>query len=317
MRGILITCTVLATVSISTASQPGQPLDCSDWAFVAPGITCGVAVPYGGCPDAGPSPPPICVNAGGAAALSDGRIVGFESADLPYSCGPTWTWPPQQVRLVAYRGNVPEIIAHVNERCVSAHRMDRIITNGLVHDVTNGVLHGLFRVSCESDGAESCPMDYDRDGTVDADPGATKVVWTFSGFPTLFDMLHSFAPNRLSTGFRVPSSPEGFPAADYFDTYSGEITRPLDLSQAHPLQCAYPSAPPQRGDYEAITAPVPTPAPGHANYILTSVTYQSQTRAGRQAIDGHLHGRDASSLPPCVIETKDASVQTTTASVQR
>ncbi len=65
-----------------------------------------------------------------------------------------------------------------------------------------------------------------------------------------------------------------------------------------PRDCA-----PALGDYMSIAAPVPTPAAGHANYVLTAVTYQEQTRAGRQAIDGTVYGRDASPLPECVVRT--------------
>src|SRR5438876_7974066 len=34
------------------ASQPGQPLDCSDWVFLRPGLGCSEVVPYP-CPNVG------------------------------------------------------------------------------------------------------------------------------------------------------------------------------------------------------------------------------------------------------------------------
>ncbi|MFN7967232.1 MAG: hypothetical protein U0V87_16230 [Acidobacteriota bacterium] len=120
------------------------------------------------------------------------------------------------------------------------------------------------------------------------------------GFTTLYDIQQSFVPPAdTQIGFRTPVMPDGLGGADRFDTYWGEITQPLDLANAHPLQCAYPVVAPNAGDYLTITTPVPTPAAGAANYVLTSVAYQGETRAGRRASGGKQMGRDASRLPRC------------------
>ena len=122
------------------------------------------------------------------------------------------------------------------------------------------------------------------------------------GFTTLFEILQSYQPSTVHFAITVPYMPEGLRAADRFDTYWGWVTRPLDLSQAHTLQCAYPDHQPQVGEFLTFPDAAPTPSPGQAVYYLTSVTYQGQTRAGRQALDGRLSGRDATALPACTLE---------------
>ena len=40
---------VVAAIVLATparASEPGQPLDCSDWVFLEPGLTCTTLIPY-------------------------------------------------------------------------------------------------------------------------------------------------------------------------------------------------------------------------------------------------------------------------------
>ena len=36
------------------ASEPGQPLDCSDWVFLKPGLSCTTIFPRGQCIEASP-----------------------------------------------------------------------------------------------------------------------------------------------------------------------------------------------------------------------------------------------------------------------
>ena len=119
----------------------------------------------------------------------------------------------------------------------------------------------------------------------------------FSGFTTTFDVLQTYTPQL---GFRVPHMPKGMPAADKFDTYWGPLTKPLDFTQARPLQCGYPAAPPHVGDYLTVADPLPTPTPGSGYYYVTSATYQGQTRYGRRTTKGKLSGRDPALLPGCV-----------------
>ena len=78
---------------------------------------------------------------------------------------------------------------------------------------------------------------------------------------------------------------------------------PLDFTNAHPLKCDYPAAPPHVGDYLTVADTVPTPAPGHGVYFVTAATYQGVTRYGRKTTAGHLSGRDPAVLPACTPST--------------
>ena len=71
--------------------------------------------------------------------------------------------------------------------------------------------------------------------------------------------------------------PEGFQFADYFDTYYGVLEQPIDFKKAQPLQCGYPGASPEVGDYLTVADTVPNPAPGQGYYYVTAVTHQGQT----------------------------------------
>lgn len=92
--------------------------------------------------------------------------------------------------------------------------------------------------------------------------------------------------------------PEGLPAADWFDTYYGEIGN-YDFTEAQPLQCGYPATSPEVGDYLTVADPLPTPSAGQGRWYLTAVAYQAETRHGRRRIGGVLTGRDPGRLPAC------------------
>ncbi len=100
-------------------------------------------------------------------------------------------------------------------------------------------------------------------------------------------------------GIRVPYMPEGFPAADWFDTYYGDLASVGDWSQAQPLECEYPASMPSVGDYLTVSDPLSNPAPGQGRYYVTAVNYQGQRRYGRKAMDGVLSGRNPALLPAC------------------
>jgi hypothetical protein len=119
------------------------------------------------------------------------------------------------------------------------------------------------------------------------------------GFETTFEVLQTFTP-QATLGFRVPYMPQGFPAADHFDTYYAPLVKPLDFAQAQPLACDYPAVAPTVGDYLSVADPLPNPAPGTGRYYITAVTHQGQTRYGRRASGGVLSGRDPAVLATCV-----------------
>ena len=119
------------------------------------------------------------------------------------------------------------------------------------------------------------------------------------GFATTFEVLQSYIPTSGPLTFRVPQWPEGFPAADFFDTYTGDLSTVGDWSQAQPLQCGFPATMPGVGDYLTVADPLADPAPSAGRYYVTSVTHQGQTRYGRKNTGGTLSGRDPGVLPAC------------------
>ncbi len=125
-------------------------------------------------------------------------------------------------------------------------------------------------------------------------------VAAIEGFTSMFEILQTYTPTSGPISFRVPYMPEGFPAADSFSTYHGDLSTVGDWSQAQPLQCAYPAPMPSVGDYLTVPDTLPNPAPGLGRYYVTSVNYQGQTRYGRKTISGVLSGRDPAVLPACV-----------------
>ena len=119
------------------------------------------------------------------------------------------------------------------------------------------------------------------------------------GFTTTFEILQTYTPTVNEISFRVPYMPEGFQSADWFDTYVGVLTNPIDFGSAHPLRCGYPASPPATGDFITVADTLPDPAPGYGVYYVTAVTHQGQTRYGRKSSGGVLTGRDPAVLPGC------------------
>ncbi len=292
---------IVAAMSISTlalASQPGQPLDCSDWVFLEPGLRCETLVPFPCITAPSLNPGPECYAGTNARAIDNtGALLRLVQPDSSRTvCGSSFT---NRNEIWEFRGETQRLLAYLDERCVTSSplRMDLLGLEGLnagdhsygvVFDPISGRLIFGANPLCVG-----CPPSEDyRGGTLLA----------ISGFATLHEVATTYSTEQAVFEFRAPVQPLGFAGVDHFDTYWGALTQPLDLSNAHPLQCAYSSTPTNPGDYLTIDVPVPNPAPGEANYVLTSVTYQGQTRAGRKASGGRLTGRDASRLPACVQE---------------
>lgn len=300
-RSVVVLVALLVFSSLALASQPGQPMDCTDWTDVAPEIACREVLRC-------ESEDTRCRWGSGSQMDNEGAIFYWRSrtTGVPIQCevgvlnGVVWD-------LVRLRNGAEEVIGTFpGERCgVHPETYESYAPPGggmMEFDPLDGRLVIMMDWSCTVfTGYEpwtgKCPY-----GHMGPWYGlGERRILAIEGFTTLFDVIDSYAPTPSNFGFRVPHRPEGLRAADRFDTYTGEVTRPLDLSQAQPLQCGYPEAPPLAGNY--LTFPANgTPAPGQAVYYLTSVTYQGQTRAGRKALDGRLSGRDASQLPVCVIE---------------
>ncbi len=283
----LLVCALFSMCAL--ASQPGEPYDCDDWVILKPGITCHVLAVCDNEQSTG-NPDFPCLLHGGVPVGADGRLLDTEQIEVRNGllCGSTQT-SQGRVELKSSSGADEELVAFLPERCCPNGRdcVERVVPITVVSDATNGRLFVVVQMYCDACNWPSFMR---------------QELIAFDGFTSLFDILQSFTPAQV--GFRVPVMPEGMRAVDHFDTYWGALNGPLDLASAQPLYCAYPAAPPKPGDYLPVAATVPRPAPGSVNYVLTSATYQGNTRAGRAVVNGRLVGRDASGLPACVTEVK-------------
>ena len=281
MRGAMAVTVALLGTTAAMASAPGQPLDCTDWVFSDAGLSCSpwVAYPCDAATD------PFCSGPGQTAAFdNEGReyrirvVLSFRIEE----CSGI-----DRLEIIRFNGtNASETVAYLDTRCTGPSGQDAFdatIPAQFLFDDKQGKFLVRVRSTCWG----SCGYS------------AGDWVASISGFATTFEVLQTYTPPSSSFGFAVPYMPEGFQDADYFDTYTGTVTRPLDLSQAQPLSCAYPATAPSVGDYLTFADTVPNPSAGAAVYYLTAATYQGQTRAGRESTTGTLRGRDASVLPAC------------------
>ncbi len=266
------------------ASEPGQPLDCSDWVFLEPGYSCSHWVAF----PCDPAQAELCWLGGDTHKVFDNagwqyfiRIRGNFVTGTP--CGDL-----RRYELWRYDGVTEHLFAHITERCNGSARDGLQGRPGLGFDDKGGRLSIDFLTAyCEPLG-----------GTCSYENG----VWIgiINGFATTFDILQTFTPTVSQLGFRMPYMPEGFQEADWFDTYYGDLATMGDWGQAQPLQCEYPAGMPEVGDYLTVDDPLPAPPPGEGRYYVTATNYQGQIRYGRKAIGGVLSGRDPAVLPTCI-----------------
>lgn len=315
MSRALVVVVVAVIACPASASPPGQPVDCGDWEPLQPGFQCVMVAPSPCdsmlCRPWRPDNLPEDEAAPTRAIDNEGHVLAVRRV---WNGGVAWCQtsdrPMHYLELVEYRGAEEVVIGRFVEKCKIVNTalnnsIDLIFPSrrdwtlgwdyrepgpGLVaFDAMNGRALIPLRSICTGH-SSVCNPDY---------PGGYWLA-AITGFATTFEILQTYDPRAGSFGFRTPYMPEGLQRADYFDSYWGEVTRPLDLAQAQPLQCQYPTAPPRVGDYFALPD-LPQPAVGRANYLLTAVTFGGQTRAGRKAEGGRLSGRDASVLPECSV----------------
>jgi hypothetical protein len=309
LHAIAILVAVLA-FSGAFASEPGEPLDCSDIVSLPPGYSCSVYSAHGQFPEW-----TTWMRGKGASLVTDnqGRLLTLQFRYIEQYGGST-TRTLARTSILRSDGQAEEIIGHIEDRTNGTARdhvrpvfsydfpgghgeaadLAGLTLEPLVFDAINGRLLIPLRMLCDPCG----------------DPGyiERRVILSISGFATLFEILQGYTPQPAAIGFRVPYMPEGMPAADHFDTYWGTLTKPIDFTQAHPLACDYPAAAPHVGDYLTVADTVPTPPPGQGVYYLSSATYQGATRYGRKTTAGHLSGRDPAVLPTCVAASDGGAI---------
>ena len=301
-------CLVVAfACSGAFASEPGQPLDCSDWVFLVPGLSCTTIAPFA---EFWPN------------SLQEFLFRGVQrevdnAGDMFVIRGPRGIpgAPGQRAELVRFDGQTETVVAYIADRsqtAVPGTRYDEIRVTGFDCRWYSGQcpitlnqpymlqfdrIHGRFIIALNSVCADLSQSNESRCATNTYDGWWIAGI---DGFAPLLEIFQSYVPQTASVGFTVPLMPEGMSGADHFDTYWGNLTHPLDFTQAHGLQCNYPAAAPHVGDYVTVADTLPDPTPGTGRYYVTAATYQGATRYGRKTTAGHLSGRDPAVLPVCV-----------------
>ncbi len=302
MRYVALLACAFVSASVF-ASNPGQPLDCSDWVFLDPGLACVPLIAANCSSDFCGSPGGPDEPGSSRAADNEGNLYLVRRVLTGASCDQNQI--SGRVELVRLDPAGQEHVAAFLPdrdfttpvgRCFPHDRAFpwRVYNSSGITGPLIGVLSfipttGSFVVSLTSWTDDGSIQPYD----------AQRWVAAISGFPTTFDVLQSFTPQPKAVSFRVPLMPEGLPAVDHFDTYTGPLAHPIDFTQARPLACDYPASPPRIGDYLTAADPLPDPEPGTGRYYVTATTYEGQTRYGRKTNGGHASGRDSSLLPAC------------------
>ena len=301
----------VVVISPALASQPGQPIDCADWVFHRAGLSCSEVGAYPCAGTEGYTVGQHCLPSQDVKAFDNtGGILSVRQVALP-SCGGLGI---NRVEIVRYDGDGEQVLADVSSRCNGPgastdqiNAFDGAVVYGengnalhvnnalLAFDPMSGSLWFTTEVFCYGYGPCSYPTTCPVVGCI-----PPLKVFKISGFTTTFEVLQTYTPSASQLNFGVPCMPEGLGGADHFDTYWGPLTKPIDFTQAHPLQCGYPATPPHVGDYETVADTLPTPFPDSGYYYVTATTYQGQTRYGRRTSGGKLSGRDPALLPACV-----------------
>ncbi len=290
------------------ASEPGQPLDCSDWVFQESRLHC---TQHSGTPctsslcNGDPSPWGQSDETGVFRAIgNDGEVYRVRRSFTGNECLFSG-WRINRLELVRLSAGEETVLGYVEDRCEivdgDSVKLDLMIpaTTNWADDFNFGPgvlqfdpLQGRMLIPVTN----KCRR---TSGTPPCEYSEHRRMLAIAGFATTFEILHTYEPMTSALSFNVPYMPEGFPAADWFDSYYGSLATVGNWSDAQSLRCAYPSTASSIGDHVITTDPLPDPAPGEGRYYLTAVNYQGQRRYGRRATGGVLTGRDPNVLPEC------------------
>jgi hypothetical protein len=200
----------------------------------------------------------------------------------------------RQHEIIRFDGNSETVLGYIRHRCGAPNTLDGIRipssnedAGDITFDAVNGHLYVPLISTCAQGSSGSCSY--------------TERSWMarIEGFTTIFEILQTYTSTSNTLSFRAPYMPEGFAAADWFDTYWGDLATVGNWSHAQPLQCGYPASEPSVGDYLTVADTLPAPAPGHGYYYVTAVNYLGERRYGRKRINGVMSGRDPAGLPGC------------------
>lgn len=288
IQRVFLSAIVVLACAGAWASEPGQPLDCSDMQFDVPGLTCRSLA------QDSLNPNNDFFRRGSNLSIdNEGFHLIVRTDTSNGNCGVEIRRSRDGGQTYERLGFIPMRTYTCGVDCVRVrHDYNYALDDQSIFDPVNGRLF----IPLESAFERCFPSPYPYDG----------VYWmaAIEGFTTLYELRQQYVPQEAKVGFRVPAMPEGMPAADYFDTYWGDLATVGNWSHVQGLQCGYPAISPSVGDYLTVPDTLPTPAPGHGYYYVTAATYQGQTRYGRKTTGGRLTGRDPALLPACTVEAK-------------
>ena len=236
MRYVLAGLAIGICLVSAWASEPGQPLDCSDWVFLEPGLSCllsspsDVSVAYAGerfhVKHSQDEAFAFWTNPAVLGFDNEGRIMKLNETDTIGTCG---SRPDQialkRLELRRFDGANDVLVAFVAERCVDdiLPRVDHVHFDAGTLDAENGRIALMIAADCQS--REVSDPCYARE----------TQFWALEGFTTAREILQNDGPKNRNS-FRVPSMPEGFSAADSFDTFASPPTSPIASTLNHRME---------------------------------------------------------------------------------
>jgi hypothetical protein len=186
----------IALLLPALASNPGEPLDCDDWVFNEPGLSC-AQYPCEGTP---------CDDGLSRVVDNDGRTLAFRRTDIGGECGCLGT-SGGRWELVAWEDGTQSVVAYLEDRCdqQSPGVMQRFLGRdyrtwyAVLFDDKQGVVSLPGEIACsDCSPTHDCP---------EGQPPQEGTVFQLSGFTTTFEVLQT----QLPQGPPGPPGPQGPP----------------------------------------------------------------------------------------------------------
>jgi hypothetical protein len=179
--------------AVALASEPGQPLDCSDWVFHESGLTCAVWHPWTIWEE--PFPP----NGDPRTYLDEfstfdmaQRMIRVRKILVPPPPGCLYTSAMPQLEISWWDGTNEGVIAHLPPRCNIEQLEWADDPSNIEFDPNSGtLLLGVADVVGCWNGSENC-----------SPWSAGWWVAAIHGFTTTFEVLETYTPSSQQTRFR-------------------------------------------------------------------------------------------------------------------
>src|SRR5215475_3248969 len=194
-RTTLLLMLLIVSCVPSLASQPGQPLDCSDMVFPVPGFSCTAFVPIGVIPPLSPESYDLWWRGSNVAVDNEGALLFVRQIGVSGSI---------EIRSQAATGET--LLATIAARS-SPYGWDGILPRGACStnncgnqayvgaavnfDPSSGRLLVWFTSRSDVPGCGGCHEDH-------------PWIAAITGFPPLFEILQTYTPAADALQFRVP-----------------------------------------------------------------------------------------------------------------